>query len=97
MPRYIDLTAELMGDPSASERRAPTLDEMTKPGAYTYGYQVDRKRGQGSWGSWQIGEERCFPTRHQAMRTRDQIRINHGYRLKANKSADGTYTLTRVE
>jgi hypothetical protein len=92
-----DLTAELMGDPAAAMRRAPTDEERFKHGASNSGYQLSRKSGRGAWQFWPVGEERQVETGKKARRMRDQIRRNYGHIMLVRQQPDGTYTVTRVE
>jgi len=96
MPRLIDMTAQLMGDPQAAERRAPTEEERLKHGANITGYQLSRKSGRGSWQFWPVGEERQVETGKKARRMRDQIRRNYGHIMLVRQRPDGTYTVTRT-
>jgi hypothetical protein len=101
MPRYIDLTAELMGDPTAAFRRAPTPDEAARPnqqGGFNLAAHMKREgRTVGPYTSWQIGETRTLCNSRHMANARHRALEKHGIRLVGKRQPDGKYLVTRVE
>jgi len=95
-----DLTAELMGDPAAAYRRAPTLEEMTKPNQHC-GFNLEthvRRQKESTRGylSWEVGESRPVADLHRARNAVTWF-SKRGMRATMRKQPDGTFMITRVE
>jgi hypothetical protein len=99
MPRYTDLTAELMGDPAAAHRRAPTFEEMRKPNqhcGFNLETHVRRKEPTNAYLSWETGESRPVADLHRARNAVTWF-SKRGMRATMRKQPDGTFLITRVE
>jgi hypothetical protein len=102
MPRLINLTAELMGDPAAAYRRAPTDEEMRNRGGGTVGYNLDTharrqaKRQVGPYVDWQIGDTRIIRDSRHMANVKSRVTEKHGYTIRWARLPDGTYTVTRT-
>ena len=92
-----DLTAFLMGDPSAAYRRSPTQAEMARPNAVC-GHEQQRQRGRkrtSDYYQWRVGESRTFDTFREAKNKVTGLYIK-GMTGSIRTRKDGTYTVTRM-
>ena len=91
--KLIDVTAQIMGDPAATQRRAPTGKELM-PGKGP-GREERNVISRSSNYAIEVGEIRVFETQKEAKALRNWF-YSHGFLSSIRKLAGGRYSVQRV-
>ena len=89
-----DLTAILMGDPSAAHRRQPTPDEMARANSIPQAGDSIHKRYSKDY-EWPLGEAKIFADKRSA-RLAQQRLYQKGMAASFTSMKDGTFKILRV-